>query len=192
MGERIYNYFCYSIPQLEGQVTVTFINGTAEFTRMRVDRPASGLQLLFITTPGSYRAHTSVLFTVIDPPSDTTRQEVIFILEGDTSVLTNLSVDTVRDAIQTALSLQLDIDISRIQDITYNITVSTSYYEVINTVLCGWVSIIYLFIHQSTLHVVFNFRDNEFFYILYMFILFIHLEFYRGSTQCYYITTYVY
>lgn len=93
---------------------------------MRVDRPASGLQLLFITTPGSYRARTSVVFTVIDPPSDTTRQEVIFILEGDTSVLTNLDVDTVRDAIKTALGQQLDIDISRIQDITYNITVSTS------------------------------------------------------------------
>ena len=105
---------------------------------MRVDRPASGLQLLFITTPGGYRARTSVVFTVIDPPSDTTRQEVIFILEGDTSVLTNLDVDTVRDAIQTALGQQLDIDISRIQDITYNITVSSSYYVVINILICGY------------------------------------------------------
>lgn len=106
---------------LEGETSAPFVGGVAEFTRLRVDRPEEELTLVFHTNPPRFRATTSVRFSVIAPPENTPRKRLGFILHGD---LTALAVDSsiVLSSIRTGLGQALDVDISRIKDITYEVS----------------------------------------------------------------------
>ena len=108
-----------SSPLLEGVTEVAFVNGVAEFTRLRVNQPASNLHLLFTTNPGNFKAQTGVTFSVVAPDDSIDRKLVTFILVGDVSSLADLSISTVTSAIKTALTTHLDIDPSRVADIYY-------------------------------------------------------------------------
>lgn len=97
------------------------MHGVAEFTRLRVDRPAEDLTLKFHTIPSRFEVTTSVQFSVVSPPDSTPREMVGFILEGNLGALPD-SKDEILNAIRLGLSEILDIDISRIESL--NIIVS--------------------------------------------------------------------
>ena len=113
-----YNWiiYCYTHRSLlSGNYIVSFVNGIATFTRMRVDEPISDLQLTFTTSPGGLSVQSSI-FTVISPPSDSLRQLVRFKLLGNYhDVVANNESFLV--AVQAHVERQLDIDISRIDEI---------------------------------------------------------------------------
>ena len=52
-------------PQLEGETSVPFVDGVAEFTRLRVDREASRLSLSFTTLPERFQSETLIEFSVV-------------------------------------------------------------------------------------------------------------------------------
>jgi len=82
---------------------------------MRVDEPISDLQLTFTTSPGGLSVQSNI-FTVISPPSDSLRQLVRFKLLGNYhDVVANNESFLV--AVQAHVERQLDIDISRIDEI---------------------------------------------------------------------------
>lgn len=99
---------------MEGEIVVDFENGRAEFTRLRVDRPATNLDLHFTTSPGGFTAQTTVSFTVIEPPANTPRKDLVFKLAGDISVLSSLDKADVINNMTMLLAKQLDIDVSRL------------------------------------------------------------------------------
>ena len=96
------------------------MRGVAEFTRLRVDRPAQDLTLQFHTIPSRFEVTTSVRFSVVSPPDSTSREVVRFILEGNLRALPN-SKDEVLNAIKFGLSEELDIDISRIENLDFTV-----------------------------------------------------------------------
>ena len=97
------------------------MRGVAEFTRLRVDRPAQDLTLQFNTIPSRFTVTTSVRFSVVSPPGNTSREMVGFTLEGNLGVLPN-SKDEILKAIKLGLSEKLDIDISRIQSLDFTVS----------------------------------------------------------------------
>lgn len=106
--------------RLEGEISTPFVGGVAEFTRLRVDRPGEELSLLFRTNPSRFQATTSVRFSVTTPPASTPRTRLGFVLRGDLgSVASDESV--ILSSIRTALGLVLDVDVSRIGDVTYEV-----------------------------------------------------------------------
>ena len=100
------------------------MRGVAEFTRLRVDRPGEKLALLFRTNPSRFNASTSVRFTVVAPPPDTNRVRLGFVLHG---VLEGVDSDStaVRNSIRSGLASQLDVDISRIDNVIYQVSIRT-------------------------------------------------------------------
>ena len=106
---------------LGGVTSVPFVEGVAVFTRLRVDRPAGSLALHFTTEPARFEATTSVLFTVVAPPADTAREEAVFVLQGDFSRLP-LDQSVVREAVISAVSSELDVDLSRIADLKFAVS----------------------------------------------------------------------
>ena len=121
---------CYSTYRslVSGLYTVSFVNGTANFTRMRVDEPINDVQLTFTTYPGGLTVQSNI-FTVIAPPSGSRGQLVQFKLSGGSfnDVVVNYELFLV--AVQQHLGQQLDIDISRVTKLKvginykcYNIT----------------------------------------------------------------------
>ena len=106
---------------MEGVTQVAFVNGVAEFTRLRVSQPASNLRLLFTTNPGNFQARTAVIFSVLAPDDSIDRKLVTFVLIGDVLSLADISVSTITDDIKTALTTHLDIDPSRVTDIHFEI-----------------------------------------------------------------------
>ena len=105
-----------SAPRLEGEKTnVTFINGSAEFTRLRVDRPFSDLRIYLRTYPGSFSGYTNV-FTVVAPSSSVDREQVTFTLVASKGEIPD-DYDLLKNIVKSALGAQLDIDISRVTDI---------------------------------------------------------------------------
>ena len=112
-------YYCRA-PKLGGETSVPFVRGVAEFTRLRVDRPAEELALLFRTNPTRFEAATSIRFTVVAPPLDTPKVRLGFVLHGDLESLPRNSM-AVLNSIRIGLGSQLDIDISRIKAITYKV-----------------------------------------------------------------------
>ena len=102
-------------PQLEGVTSVPFVNGVAEFTRLRVDRNADSLTLSFTTVPSRFQTQTSVLFSVVGFPDSVEKKTVSFLLTGD-SIPSSMDWD--RDEIGKQLGVELDMDPSRIQDVT--------------------------------------------------------------------------
>ena len=97
---------------------MAFVNGVAEFTRLRVDRPGSNLTLQFSTNPTRFQTVTSIKFTVVAPPTNTPHKRLRF------SVLGSVSGDlqAVQSSIRTGLASALDVDISRITDVTYAVS----------------------------------------------------------------------
>lgn len=104
--------------QLGGIIRVPFVRGVAEFTRLRVDRPAEDLTLQFQTIPSRFEHTTSVRFSVVSPPDSTPREKVGFILEGNLGALPD-SKDEILNAIRLGLSEKLDVDISRIASLDF-------------------------------------------------------------------------
>ena len=101
-----------------------FVGGVADFTRLRVNRPSENLVLTFRTIPDRFRAETSVLFSVVAPPSDTKREKVGFVLRGDVGSLPSAS--EVLNAIRQELGRRLDVDVSRIFDLSYEVLIGIS------------------------------------------------------------------
>ena len=96
--------------------------GVAEFTRLRVDRPAQELSLMFRTNPTRFEAATTVRFRVVAPPADTLRKRLGFVLRGNLEALAGDSTTAaVQSAIRMGLGLALDVDVSRIEDVTYTV-----------------------------------------------------------------------
>ena len=105
------------------------MDGVAEFTRLRVDRPSQLLTLDFKTNPRRFDVQTSVRFEVVGPPENTTRGRVMFVLAGNVGALTRNEVE-IKEAVRVALGRQLDVDVSRLQDIAIMISRSTITVEV--------------------------------------------------------------
>ena len=101
---------------LEGELTVPFVKGVAMFTRLRVDKPGEDLTLMFTTTPERFEATTVVRFTVVAPPQNTPNEEVSFLLEGDVGRLPD-DQQVLVESVRVGISSQLDVDISRVQDV---------------------------------------------------------------------------
>lgn len=76
--------------------------------------------LRFHTNPTRFNTATSVRFTVEAPPPDTPRLRLGFVLQGDLEHFPGNSVAVI-NSIRTGLGSQLDIDISRIDSITYKV-----------------------------------------------------------------------
>ena len=92
---------------------------------MRVDRPAEKLTLVFRTNPTRFQTQTAVEFTVIAPPSNTAREiGIMVVLEGGVGLLPDDQEDLV-EAIRLGLSAQLDVDISRIDEVTVTVSGTT-------------------------------------------------------------------
>ena len=103
----------YSNAQLGGRYVVPFVNGVANFTRMRVDTPATDLQLSFTTSPGDLRGESDVTFSVTAPVDDAPGKLITFKLAGNYQrVVTDY--DSFLVAVKEHLGQQLDIDVSRI------------------------------------------------------------------------------
>lgn len=110
---------CFSVPQLGGVTEVLFVRGVAEFTRLRVDRPGQDLTLKFHTVPSRFQATTSISFQVITPSPDTDEEKISFLLKGDTSTLP--MGDELYEAVLEGVSLAMDVDISRITNLTVEV-----------------------------------------------------------------------
>ena len=108
--------------KIEGEIEVVFEEGVATFTHLRVDRASPNLKLSFITDPGIFTA-TSLSFNVNEPPADTLRREIVLLFSGNISILLQLDKHTVVSDIRASFSDVLDIDISRIQNVQYQIQV---------------------------------------------------------------------
>lgn len=110
----------FRVPRLEGETSAPFVRGVAEFTRLRVDRPGKELILNFHTNPTRFQATTGVRFRVVVPPANTSKTRLRFVLHG--TVPSNSF--TVQNSIRTGLGLALDVDVSRIQDVIYEVSLS--------------------------------------------------------------------
>lgn len=98
---------------ISGEHIVSFVNGTANFTRVRVDEPISDVQLTFTTSPGGLTVQSN-MFTVIAPPTDSRGQLVQFKLSGGRFNDVVVNYESFLVAVQQHLGEQLDIDISRV------------------------------------------------------------------------------
>lgn len=105
--------------QLEGVTSVPFVDGIAEFTRLRVDRIAEKLTLSFTTVPARFQTNSSVQFSVVGLPDNVEGKQVSFLLSQAND---GNSVDWGSKAVQIAIARQvgmaLDVDLSRIQNVT--------------------------------------------------------------------------
>lgn len=59
-----------------------FVDGVAEFTRLRVDRQAEQLSLSFTTVPERFHTETTVVFSVVGFPESVERRQVSFLMTG--------------------------------------------------------------------------------------------------------------
>ena len=117
-----YNWIIYcskSRSLLSGHYIISFVNGIANFTRLRVDEPISDLQLTFTTSPGGLSVQSNT-FTVIAPPTDSQGQLVRFKLSGSFNDVV-VNYELFLNAVQQHLGQQLDIDISRITKLKVSI-----------------------------------------------------------------------
>ena len=80
--------------------------------------PANDLTLSFVVQ--NFEVTTSVKFSVVSPPASTARRHVSFILTGDTSQISQL-LSTVNVTIAFALCNQMNIDISRLLDVSVTV-----------------------------------------------------------------------
>lgn len=108
------------IPLLEGIMNVSFHNGIAEFTRLRVDRAADSLQLLFIVSPSRFTVRTST-FSIVSPDiSSTDHITVYFSLDGNYEDVVTAGPggkDGFLKQLKEYLAKILDVDKSRLIDL---------------------------------------------------------------------------
>ena len=123
------NSISRSIPRLEGQTSVPFVGGVAEFTRLRVDRTSQLLALNFRTNPRRFDIQTSIQFEVVGPAESTQRERVMFVLTGNVGALPGNELE-IKEAVRAALGTQMDIDVSRVRDIAIRISGGTITVEV--------------------------------------------------------------
>ena len=101
--------------------SVPFIDGVAEFTRLRVDRKADQLTLSFTTVPFRFQTETSIEFRVVGFPDSVEKKQVSFLLSGSGSDLPSSvewNGDKVIGEVVRELGVALDVDPSRIQNVT--------------------------------------------------------------------------
>ena len=108
-------FVLYSAPVLEGITTVPLVNGKANFTKLRVSVPADQLSLSFVVQ--NFEVTTSVQFSVVAPLPSTPQRHVSFLLTGDIRGVSSLSSAAIMLSITTALSSELNIDISRLVNV---------------------------------------------------------------------------
>ena len=113
-----YSIPCFRRAQLEGETAVPFVEGVAEFTRLRVDRNADKLTLSFQTVPARFQTETSVQFSVVGLPDTVERKQVSFLLSLDGAGSVEWGSESVRVEVVRQLGMTLDVDISRIQNLT--------------------------------------------------------------------------
>ena len=107
-----------SAPILTGETKVNFENGTAEFTRLRVDSVAANLHVFFTTFPGNLVSKNSIEFEVISPPANWPRILFSFQLQGKYNLIaTDI---TFKELLVSTLSSVVDVDKSRVQDISFS------------------------------------------------------------------------
>ena len=110
-----------SLAQLEGVTSVPFIDGVAEFTRLRVDRKADQLTLSFTTVPFRFQTETSIGFRVVGFPDSVEKKQVSFLLSGSGSNLPSSvewNGDEIIGEVVREVGVALDVDPSRIQNVT--------------------------------------------------------------------------
>lgn len=106
-------------PQLEGVTSVPFVDGIAEFTRLRVDRIAEKLTLSFTTVPMRFQINSSVQFSVVGLPDNVEGKQVSFLLsQANGGISVDLESEAVQIAIARQIGMALDVDLSRIQNVT--------------------------------------------------------------------------
>ena len=93
-----------------------FLNGRATFTRLRVNEISTGVLLQLSTDPGNLQVSTTTPFSVVPPPSTVPRTTIHFKLSGDYGSIESDKQGFIT-AIQNAIAMQIDIDISRLQNI---------------------------------------------------------------------------
>ena len=120
--------------RLEGVISVPFVNGVAEFTRLRVDRNADQLTLSFTTVPSRFQAETSVDFSVVGFPDSVEKEQVSFLLFSDSIPP---SVDWDVDEIGRQVANTLDVDPSRIQDMTLQLVCACTYCVCVCVCVCA-------------------------------------------------------
>ena len=96
---------------------VPFVNGVAEFNRLRVDRNADELTLSFTTVPARFEAESSVQFSVVGLPDEAERKQVSFLLSVEGAESVQWGSEEVRGEVVRQMSVALDVDISRIQEL---------------------------------------------------------------------------
>ena len=94
-----------------------FVNGVAEFTRLRVDRNANELTLSFATVPARFVAESSVQFSVVRLPDEAERKQVSFLLSVEGAGSVQWGSEEVRGEVARQVGVALDVDISRIQEL---------------------------------------------------------------------------
>ena len=103
---------------MEGVTSVPFVDGVAEFTRLRVDRNSDQLTLSFTTVPARFQTQTSVLFDVVGLPDSVERRKISFLLSGAIPDSVEWGSDGVRVEVVRQVGVALDVDPSRIQNMT--------------------------------------------------------------------------
>ena len=106
-----------SAPYLSGETEVAFSNGRAEFTRLRVNRPAESLHIYFITTPGDLKSEFSTEFEVITPPLTWPRITFSFRINGNYSIASTIEFN---EFYSFEISKIMDVDLSRIQGLIFS------------------------------------------------------------------------
>lgn len=80
---------------------------------------------MFHTVPVRFQARTSVTFSVVAPPTNTNREKVGFVLQGDLGSIPPVQ-SAVLQAITDGLGTVLDVDLSRIVDLSYKVVLMLS------------------------------------------------------------------
>ena len=114
-------FVLYSAPVLEGFTTVPLVNGKTNFTKLRVSVPADQLSLSFVVQ--NFEVTTSVQFSVVAPPPSTPQRHVSFLLTGDVRGVSSLSSAAIVLSITTALSSELNVDISRLVNVAVVVSI---------------------------------------------------------------------
>ena len=81
--------------------------------------PAEQLTLSFAVQ--NFEATTSVVFTVVAPPPDTAQRHVSFFLTGNVRGVSSLSPTAMTLLVTSALSNQLNTDVSRLVNVTVTV-----------------------------------------------------------------------
>ena len=105
---------------LEGTTTVSFHNGYADFTRLRVDRAVDNLQLSFVVSPSGFTVRTTS-FSVVPPDISSTDHIIVsFSFDGSYEDVVTAGPggkDGFLEALKEYLAVILDVDKSRLIDL---------------------------------------------------------------------------